>query len=273
MKKCLPLLALVILIGSIILAGCSPQPGKTATPTTAPSTVIILPTNTILPENTPQFALPDLPTAVARTLRLDPALAKDTDTLLLSGLVYDGLTRLDSAGNPQPALAVGWTISDDKLDYILTLRQGIAFQNGDAFNADAVLANFNRWFDPANVLHGKDAFTGWETYFLGYKGDLDSNLQPISPFDGIEKVNNYTVLIHLNRAVPDLMTRLAQPYFLMLDPGSLTAAGSNYGTTSTTVNGTGAYKVSSWTESGLDFAPNPSYWSTVPTDSLHFNWK
>ena len=261
MKKRLHPLVLVLLIGSAVAAGCGSKPvTSTPEPTSAPT-------------HTPVFVLPSLPAAIDPAIRFDPAVAEDPDTLLLCSLVYDGLTRLDSNENPQPALAVDWTVSDDQLDYVITLRQGVTFQDGSPLNADTVLANFNRWFDPADPLHGREAFTGWETYFLAFKGDLDSNAQPISPFDGIEKVDDYTVLIHLNRAVPELMTNLAQPYFLILDPVMLASDGDAYGTSAESTNGTGAYLVSSWTDAGLELAPNPSYWGTVSENSLQFEWK
>ncbi len=262
MKKSLLPFTLTMLIGSLLATGCGSKPTVTATP--VPTTH---------PTSTPEFALPDLPAAIDPAIRFDPAVTEDPETLLLSGLIYDGLTRLDVDGNAQPALALSWTVSDDQLDYIVTLRRGVAFQSGSPFNADAVLANFNRWFDPADPLHTPDAFAGWETQFLGFKGDSDSNLQPLSPFDGIEKVDEHTVLIHLNRAVPDLMVKLAQPYFLMVDPGLLASAGESYGTSPESTSGTGAYKVLSWSDAGLELAPNPSAWGAAPATSLHFDWK
>lgn len=260
MKRHLPLLALTFVALMLLAAACGPKPTDTTTPE---------PTS-------PPTAPPDegnLPAALDRTIRFDPAASTDADTLLLCGLLYDGLTRLDQDGNPQPALALGWTLSDDQLDYVVTLRQGVSFHDGSTFDADTVLANFNRWFDPADPLHIPDAFTGWQTEFLGFKGEVDASLVPVSTFDGIEKVDNYTVLIHLNRPVPDLMAKLAQPYFLILDPLMLATAGEAYGTSLESTNGTGAYQVAAWTDSGLELAPHAGYWDAIPGESLQFEWR
>jgi peptide/nickel transport system substrate-binding protein len=255
-----------IMIGSIILAGCGGKAPATATaaPTKAP---VSAPTDTPVPAPT------KAPAAIRQSIPLDPALTADGDTLLACSLIYDGLTMLDASGKVQPALALSWTISDDQMDYIVSLRHDVKFKSGTVFNADAVLANFNRWFDPADPLHNKQSYPGWEKYFLGYKGDLDSNSQPISPFDGVEKVDDYTVLIHLNKAMPDLMTDLAQSNFLMVDPAVLAAQAGKYGTSAETTSGTGAFGVSAWTTSGLDLAPNAAYWGTVPAEPVHINWK
>lgn len=262
MNRRMFLLALAVLATMVLMAACGPVPGITETPEP-----------TELPTASPVVPISNLPTTIDRAIRFDPAVTNDTDTLLLCGLIYDGLTRLDEDSNPQPALALSWTVSDDQLDYVVTLRQDVTFQDGSPFNADIVLANFNRWFDPANPLHVPDAFTGWEAEFLGFKGDVDSAEKSLSSFDGIEKVDNYTVLVHLNRPVPDLMVKLAKPYFLMLDPALLASAGEAYGSSPENTNGTGAYVISAWTDSGLELAPSSSYWGSVPESTLQFSWK
>lgn len=187
MKKFLALFLFIALIVAVFQTGCAPKnPPATDTP------VPVAPSPTV-PE-----ALPPLPNAISRTIVLDPAVTVDADTLRLSSYVYDGLTKLDAAGTPQPALAAKWTVSDDQLDYVIDLRQDAVFQSGAAFNADTVLANFNRWFDAADPLHGSAEYPGWMRVFLGFKGEKATDGTRISPFDGIEKVNQYTVLIHLN---------------------------------------------------------------------------
>ena len=262
MKRNLPLPTLALAAILILAAACGPKPSEVPTGEPTP------------PPTEPPVIVPvGLPAAVDRSMRLDPAIAADPDVLSLCSLVYDGLTRLDPDGNLVPALALSWTVSDDQLDYILTLRQGVTFQGGSTFDADTVLANFNRWFDPANPLHIPDQFSAWQIEFLGFKGENDDALQPIASFDGIEKVDHYTVLIHLNRPVPDLMTKLAQPAFLMLDPLLLATAGENYGASQVTVNGTGAYLLSAWSDSGLTFTPNASYWGTTAEGELQVGWK
>jgi len=258
MNKPCNFLILALLVGALILTGCGPKNtgGGLNTPTTPPQ----VPTTVA-------------PNAVARTIRLDPATVEDADSLAVSSYVYDSLTVLDANGDPQPALAVQWTASDDQLDYVVSLRQEAAFSSSAPFNADAVLANFNRWFDPADPLHGSATYTGWANLFLGFKGEVDANGVPKSPFDGIEKVDESTVLIHLNRPEPNLFTNLAQPYFAILDPALLASEGTAYGTSADSVGGTGAYSVSSWTDAGLVLTPNAGYWGGAPTGDLQIGWK
>ncbi len=255
--------AIVTLIVAALLAACGPG-------STPPAGTPAVP-----PSSTPPsvVATPAIPLAVSRSIQLDPATVEDADSLAVSNLVYDGLVRLDGNGNVQPALAVGWTVSDDQLDYILELRQGVTFTGGTPFNADVVLANFNRWFDPADPLRGGREYPGWSRFFLGFKGDVDSQGVAISPFDGIEKVDEQTVLVHLNRPQPDFLQNLAQPPFAILDPALLAAQGDAVGTTLEGVSGTGAYALSVWSDSGLVLAPNARYWGALPAGEIQIAWK
>jgi oligopeptide transport system substrate-binding protein len=262
MKKILGIFLFFVLLAAVFQTGCTPK-----------STPVVNTPVTVLPSPTVPEDLPPLPNAINRNLVLDPAVTEDADSIHISGFIYDGLTRLDAAGKPQPALALKWTVSDDQLDYVVDLRQDAVFQSGAVFNADTVLANFNRWFDKADPLHGSADFPGWKKIFLGFRGELAPDGTRVSPFDGIEKVNQYTVLIHLNRPMPNLLTDLAAPSFFMLNSALLAKSGSSTGTSADTVDGTGAYSIASWTESGLALTPKTGYWGTAATEDLQFPWK
>jgi peptide/nickel transport system substrate-binding protein len=240
----------VILLGLVFVA-C-------ATPTTAP-----LPTKTEVPQPEDTPVPTELPQSVSKDILLDPALAADDDSVLINGYIYEGLVKLEKDA-PVPALALSHTVSDDGLHYTFNLRPGVVFHDDTPLTADVVLANFNRWFDPDDPLHGSTTYAGWKDVFLGFKGEVNADGVPVSFFDGIEKADDLTVLIHLNREMPDLLDKLSQPAFALSSPGALAKGDAA---------GTGPYLVGEQTGQKLVLQPNADYWGAVPGEALEFALK
>jgi len=138
---------------------------------------------------------PDTSPASGENLQLDPANVTGNESRTAAGYLYEGLVRMQD-GNPIGTLAESFTVSDDGLDYIFNLRSGVTFHDGSAFNADAVILNFNRWFDPNDANRGSGEFAVWNTNIGGFKGEVLEDGKPKSQYDGIEKVNDLSVLVH-----------------------------------------------------------------------------
>lgn len=66
----------------------------------------------------------------------------NTNAMFAQNMLYEGLVRLDKNGVLSPSLAISWEISNDDKVYVFTLREGVQFSNGESFNADAVVLNF-----------------------------------------------------------------------------------------------------------------------------------
>lgn len=76
---------------------------------------------------------------------LDPHLVTAFNSVMMvQGTIYQGLTDTDANLDVVPALATGWTVSDDGLTYTFTLRQGVTFHDGSAFDSADAAASLRR---------------------------------------------------------------------------------------------------------------------------------
>src|SRR5690554_4796302 len=61
--------------------------------------------------------------------------------------IYEGLTRMDADGQPQPALAKDWDISPDGKEYTFYLRES-TYSNGDPLTAHDFVWSWKRALSP-----------------------------------------------------------------------------------------------------------------------------
>lgn len=70
------------------------------------------------------------------------ASSRDVDNDL-SRLVYSSLYRYDAAGKLSADLATDYILSEDKKEYIITIKSGVKWHNGNELTADDVVFTFN----------------------------------------------------------------------------------------------------------------------------------
>ena len=96
---------------------------------------------------------------IAEPKALDPAAVTAVNDFRILMNVYDGLVRYkDGTLEVEPALATDWTISDDGTEYTFTLREGVTFHDGSAFDAEAVKFNFDRMLNEDHPYHDTGPF-------------------------------------------------------------------------------------------------------------------
>jgi peptide/nickel transport system substrate-binding protein len=237
-----------VLLLSLLVSACGSGSGGNATDTASTSA--------------PATEAPG-DSAPAADLALDPANTANENAATVAGHVYEGLVKVKD-GEIVGALAESWTVSDDGLDYIFNLRPGVLFHDTTQFNADAVLVNFNRWSDPADAMRGSGAFAAWASAFGGFKGETTEDGKAKSIYDGIEKVNELTVLVHLNTPDPEFLGKIADPAFGIISPAALSSGADG---------GTGPYKIASQTDSSVTLEPFAGYWdpSAIPSENLELS--
>lgn len=113
---------------------------------------------------------------------VDPATNAWGDQSNISRQIAEHLTLTDYENITRPLLLESWEPSEDLKTWTLNLRRGINFNMGRELDADDVVWNIKRWLDPD---------TG-----SSIAGLLSGYLQATN----VEKVDNYTIRLHLDRA-------------------------------------------------------------------------
>lgn len=138
-------LALVLATG-LLLAGCNSGTTTTTAPAVGGST-----TESTAPPDTGGNAANDTFTYAqgADPRGLDPALVDDGESSKVISNIYEGLLKYAADSTKvEPSLAESWQVSPDGLSYTFKLKQGVKFQDGTDFNAEAVKFNIDRQIPP-----------------------------------------------------------------------------------------------------------------------------
>lgn len=123
---------------------------------------------------------------------IDPHINQSSELGIILRQVYDTLVyRHPQTKQFVAGLATTWEISPDGLTYTFSLREGVTFHDGEAFNAQAVVANFDRILDPnINSQRAKALLGTIQSYqainATTFKIQLSSPYSPL--LDGLSQV-------------------------------------------------------------------------------------
>jgi len=161
-----------------------------------------------------------------------------TGTILRN--VFDSLVYQDEKGGFRPWLAESWEVADDLRSYTFKLRKDVKFSDGEAFDAEAVKANFDRIADPAT------------------KSQLAATL--LGPYDGTEVVDPHTVKVRFKQAFAPFLQAASTPYLGFYSPKTIKENGSRLGSGGPVDVGTGPFVFSSYTKGqSATLTRNPDY--------------
>jgi peptide/nickel transport system substrate-binding protein len=106
----------------------------------------------------------------ADPVALDGALISDGESGRVIIQIYEGLVALKPGTTTVvPSLATSWKGTNAGKTWTFQLRQGVKFTDGTPFNAAAVCANFNRWYNFTGSFQNPSATYYWQTVFGGFK--------------------------------------------------------------------------------------------------------
>ncbi|MGE5652909.1 MAG: ABC transporter substrate-binding protein, partial [Bacillota bacterium] len=200
MSKKLVSILVTLLVAAMVLAGCSSgtNTAPNATPTAKEQKIVI--GFQMGPKN------------------LDPRLARDVATHNTVNLIFDSLFRLDKNMQPQPWLVDSVKTEGDK-KYVLSLKKGVKFSNGDELTANDVKFTLDTIMDPKLA------------------SPASSDLKDVKE---IKVIDNYTISIELNKPYNRFLGSLS---FGIVPEKVVKEKGDKFGTEPV---GSGAYKLTSF---------------------------
>ena len=207
---------------------------------------------------------------------LDGALVSDGESLRVIDQIFETLVGLKAGTTElEPLLAKSWEASPDGLQWTFKLQTGVTFHDGEAFNAEAVCYNFDRWYNFTGSFQNPSASYYWQTVFGGFaKTDPKSGAPADSLYKSCEATDEETVVLSLTKASSSFLGALSLTAFAIASPKALQEFGADegevdadgifhptgaYGTEHPT--GTGPFKFESWTVGDrLVVARYEDYW-------------
>jgi peptide/nickel transport system substrate-binding protein len=76
---------------------------------------------------------------------LDPIFSTAGPTQCHGGAIYDTLFGINARREPKPQMAEGYTLSEDGRTYLIRLREGLKFHNGEPVRAQDCAPSLARW--------------------------------------------------------------------------------------------------------------------------------
>jgi len=199
---------------------------------------------------------------------LDPAMASDGESFRPARQIFEGLVGSKAGSTElQPALATAWKTSTDGKSTTFTLREGVKFSDGTAFDADAVCANFDRWYNWTGVNQSANISYYYNNLFKGFKTGKTGGI-----YDSCTAASASEAVVKLKKPFASFVQAMTLPAFSMQSPTALTKYNadktsgtendprfSEYATAHPT--GTGPYMFEKWDRGQqVTLKANPDYW-------------
>jgi peptide/nickel transport system substrate-binding protein len=170
---------------------------------------------------------------------------------VIGNTIYKSLTAYNNADQQDsPAVASSWDTSPDGLTWTFHLRRGVTWSDGEPFNADDVVFTMELNFDPNIPSANRDLLK-----------------QSDGSYPSVEKVDDYTVRLHLKEVNAIVVAALNEVYLIPKHKWEAVYRAGNFAqalsvaTDPKDVVGLGPYRLVSYTpDQVIVLERNPYYW-------------
>lgn len=186
---------------------------------------------------------------------LDPVIINgQADGRIVSSL-FEGLTRRNGAGKPEPGLAKRWSIREDGREYRFYLREGLHWSDGSALTAEDILYSWRRVLEPASACEYAGILYCVRRAKAFHRGE-------ITDFDevGLRVESPLTLVVSLNQATPYFLDICAFPTLAAVPKKLIERHGDRW-LLQSGVPVSGAYTLDFWRlNDRIRLAKNLNYW-------------
>ncbi|MEU3556209.1 ABC transporter substrate-binding protein [Streptomyces fragilis] len=190
---------------------------------------------------------------------LDPALASDGETFRVTRQAFEALLEHESGGSKLVGgLAETWESNPEGTVWTFNLRKGVKFHDGEAFNAAAVCANYDHWFNWTGTYQSSAVSYYWQTVMGGFAKNEDKEA-PEANYKSCTAKDENTAVIEVKKPSANLPGGFSLNALAIHSPKAIkeyekqdaTAKGDaitypKYSQEAGTVAGTGPYKIKGW---------------------------
>jgi len=172
---------------------------------------------------------------------INPLFTTQTASAALIQLIFNGLVRINPAGEVEPDLAQAWDISDDGLVYTFYLRKGVLFHDGIECTAEDALFFYRAMMDPKVDSPFRESF------------DI---------VDNVRATDKYTFQVSLKEPSASFIYRMVRHIVPAHILKGKDLRGSDFNVQPV---GTGPFKFKEWTKEGqITLESNPDYYEGRP---------
>ncbi|WP_406725383.1 ABC transporter substrate-binding protein [Streptomyces sp. GD-15H] len=206
---------------------------------------------------------------------LDPALASDGETFRVTRQAFEALLEHESGGSELVGgLAEKWSSNDEGTVWTFNLRKGVKFHDGEAFNAEAVCANYDHWFNWTGTYQSSAVSYYWQTIMGGFAKNEDKET-PEANYKSCTAKDENTAVIEVKKPSANLPGGFSLNALAIHSPKAIeeykkqdaSAKGDaitypKYSQEAGTVAGTGPYEIKKWNKGNKEVSLErfDNYW-------------
>ena len=203
---------------------------------------------------------------------LDPQLATDGTSFEVIANYTDGLMQMDADGQPVPAIAESYDLSEDGTVYTFHLREDAVWSNGDPVTAGDFVFGWQRAVDPAVASE--------YAYMLSDIGQVQNAAEIIAgEMDkselGIKALDDYTLEVTLNVPVSYFLSLMYFPTFYPVNQAFYESVGDTFATSPETTLSNGAFVLDAYEPAATAFhlTKNPDYYNADSVQLAGLNYQ